>query len=299
MLIDRLTIIGVGLIGGSLAMALRKAGAVGEVVGVGRGRENLRLAKELGIIDRFTTDPFAGGVAGADVVFIAVPVDRIAALAAEIRPALKPGAVVTDGGSTKRAVTADACRAYALPQGAAAGPEDGPAFVPGHPIAGTEKSGAGAAFAELYQGKRTILTPTADTPAWAVNRVRAMWEAAGSLVEVMDAAHHDTVLGAVSHLPHAAAFSLVSTVLKLEAQAGEPILPYAAGGFLDFTRIASSDPAMWRDVFLHNGDELLTSLALYEKELQALRRMIEARDAAGIERYIAEAKAARDALVRR
>jgi prephenate dehydrogenase len=298
-MIERLTIIGVGLIGGSLALALRKAGYVREVVGVGRSRENLKFAKELGIIDRYTTDPFAGGVAGADVVFISVPVDRIAALAEEIRPALKPGAVVTDGGSTKRAVTAVAARAYALPDGAASTPEAGPAFVPGHPIAGTEKSGPGAAFAELYQGKRTILTPTAETPAWAVTRVREMWQAAGANVEIMDAAHHDTVLGAVSHLPHAAAFALVATVRKLEAQAGAPILPYAAGGFLDFTRIASSDPAMWRDVFLHNGDELLTAITTYEKELQGLRKLIEARDAAGLETYFAEAKAARDALARR
>jgi prephenate dehydrogenase len=298
MMIERLTIIGVGLIGGSLAMALRQAGAVGEVVGVGRSVENLKLALERGIVDRYTQDPLEG-VAGADVVFLSVPVEQIAPLAAQIRPALKAGCVVTDGGSTKRSITQETDAAYRLPQGSAAAPGDGPAFVAGHPIAGTEKSGAGAAFPELYHRKRTILTPGAETPAWSVDRVKQLWEAAGAFVEVMSAEHHDAVLAAISHLPHAAAFALVNAVLRLEDQAGGPILPYAAGGFLDFTRIASSDPAMWRDIFLQNGDQLLRSIESYERELQALRAMIEARDAEGLAEYFAGAKAARDNLVRR
>lgn len=298
-MIERLTIIGVGLIGGSLSLALRRKGLVKEVVGVGRSRENLLLAKERGIVDRFTQNPFAGGVAGADIVFIAVPADQVAKVAAEIRPALKPGCIVTDGGSTKRVITQEAGDAYKLPTGAAAAREEGPAFVAGHPIAGTEKSGAGAAFAELYEGKRVILTPRDDTPPWAIAAVEEMWQAVGAQVERMDAARHDTLLAAISHLPHAAAFSLVCAVLRLEQQTGEEMLRYAAGGFKDFTRIASSDPVMWRDIFLQNGDELLRSIGVFEKELQTLRKLIESRDGAALERYFAEAKAARDELVRR
>ena len=296
-MIERLTIIGVGLIGGSLGMALRKANFVHEIVGVGRSRENLTLAKERGIIDRFTHDPLAGGVAGADVVFLAVPASDIARIAAQIRPALKPGAIVTDGGSTKRVIAEETDAIYRLPEGRQSGPESGPAFVPGHPIAGTEKSGSGAAFAELYQGKRTILTPATHTPEWAVERIREMWHAAGSQVELMEPARHDSVLAAISHLPHAAAFSLVNAVLHLEQKGGEPILKYAAGGFLDFTRIASSDPTMWRDIFLQNGSEILNSVGEFEAQLKELRRLIETKDAEGLSRWLAGAKAARDGLV--
>lgn len=298
-MIDRLTIVGVGLIGGSLAMALRKAGYVREVVGVGRSRENLVLAKDRGIIDRYTHDPFAGGVAGADVVFLAVPPESIAQMAADIRPALKAGAIVTDGGSTKRLIAAGADAVYRLPDGALSRPEAGPAFVPGHPIAGTEKTGAGAAFAELFQGKRTILTPSSDTPVWAVEQITAMWEAAGAQVDTMDAAHHDAVLGAISHLPHAAAFALVNAVMELEAKSGGSILKFAAGGFLDITRIASSDPGMWRDIFLQNRDELLKAIHVYEAQVSELRKMIETRDADGLLTTFTRAKEARDGLVRR
>jgi prephenate dehydrogenase len=171
--------------------------------------------------------------------------------------------------------------------------------VPGHPIAGTEKSGAGAAFPELYQGKRTILTPGASTPDWAVQRIQEMWEAAGAKVELMEPARHDAVLAAISHLPHAAAFSLVNAVLELERKASQPILKYAAGGFLDFTRIASSDPTMWRDIFLQNGPEILASLAQYEGQLQELRRLIETKDANGLSQWLAGAKSTRDNLLRR
>jgi prephenate dehydrogenase len=295
-MIERLTILGVGLIGGSLALALRKAGAVREIVGVGRSPENLQLAVERGIIDRFTHDARAG-VAGADMVFLGAPVASIVPLALEIRPALAPGAVVTDGGSTK-ATIAEALR---LPYASPPEYEDGdketpPAFVPGHPIAGTEKSGAGAAFAELFEGRRSILTPVAETPQWAVERVRAMWAHAGADVEIMTPAHHDTVLAAISHLPHAAAYALVDAVRSLEESSGQSILGFAAGGFADITRIAASDPVMWRDIFLANKPAILQALGTYEKALAELRGYLEADDGAALERYIGRAKLARERL---
>ena len=251
-LIPRLTIIGVGLIGGSLALALKKAGAVGEVVGCGRGKPNLEKALALGVIDRYSRDPVEA-VKDADVIFLATPVKTLASVTAELLPGLQPGAIITDGGSVKRAVV-EAIEPL-LPEAIH--------FVPGHPIAGTEKSGAEAAFASLYCGKRCILTPTEKTDPQALQRVEKMWQLAGSEVVRMSLEKHDRVLAAISHLPHMVAYSLVNAVGSYDHYE-ENILEYSAGGFRDFTRIASSDPTMWRDIAETNREALLEMMGQFE-----------------------------------
>src|SRR5512133_2673894 len=239
-LINRLAVIGVGLIGGSLARALREEGEVGEVVGIGRGAANLRRAVELGVIDRYEHD-LAAGVADADMVFIATPVCTIAKIVGEIAAGLAPGCIVTDGGSVKEEIVRS-CEPL-MPGGCH--------FVGGHPIAGTENSGVEASFSTLYKGKRCILTPTANSDQRALNKVIRMWELAGSEVVLMTPSKHDKVVAAISHLPHMVAYSLVNAVGEYD-RCDESILKYSAGGFRDFTRIASSDPAMWRDIALTN-----------------------------------------------
>ncbi|HKI50885.1 MAG TPA: prephenate dehydrogenase/arogenate dehydrogenase family protein, partial [Geothermobacteraceae bacterium] len=248
--IPRLAILGVGLIGGSLALALKQAGVVGEVVGIGRGLANLEKALELGVVDRFTQDPF-DGVADADLVFMATPVTSLGPMAEKILPAMKPGAILTDGGSVKGAVI-EAIEPLV---------PDGVQFVPGHPIAGTEKSGAEAAFPTLFQGRRCILTPTASVSAEALEVVRQLWLHAGSEVVVMEADKHDRILAAISHLPHMVAYALVNAVGSYD-RFEENILEYSAGGFRDFTRIASSDPTMWRDIAQTNQEALLEMIEL-------------------------------------
>ncbi len=281
-MIQQLTIIGVGLIGGSLARALRAAGAVGEVVGCGRDEQHLARARELGVIDRYTTDP-AEAVRGAQVVLLAVPVGAMESVMRAIAPALPAEAVLTDAGSTKGSVIEAARRAFGgLPAN----------FVPGHPIAGTENSGVEASFAELYGGRRVILTPTGASRPEAVARVRAMWVAAGAEVTEMDPAHHDRVLAATSHLPHLLAFSLVDTLAKMDEK--EEIFAYAAGGFRDFTRIASSDPQMWRDICVHNEPALLAMLDRFEADLRNLREAIASDDGDYLQKVFGRAKAARD-----
>ncbi len=281
-MIQQLTIIGVGLIGGSLARALRVAGAVGEIVGAGRDEAHLQRARELGVIDYYSLDP-AEAVRGADMVLLAVPVGAMEAVMRAIAPALGADTVLTDAGSTKGSVIEAARLAFGeLPAN----------FVPGHPIAGTENSGVEAAFAELYRGRRVILTPTATSSPEAVARVREMWRAAGAEVTEMDAEHHDRVLAATSHLPHLLAFSLVDTLAKLDEK--EEIFAYAAGGFRDFTRIASSDPQMWRDICVHNEPALLAMLDRFEADLRNLRQAIAGDDGDYLLKVFGRAKAARD-----
>ena len=283
-LINRLAIIGVGLIGGSLARVLRERGEVGEVVGIGRGRANLERAVELGVIDRFSHDPVAG-VAGADLVFLATPVCTIGDLVREIAPGLAPGCIVTDGGSVKGEIV-DACE-HLMPPGTH--------FVGGHPIAGTEKSGVDASFATLYQGRRCILTPTSATDPVALSTVRRMWEIAGSEVVLMDTIKHDKVMGAVSHLPHMVAYSLVNAVGGYD-RCDENLLKYSAGGFRDFTRIASSDPVMWRDIALMNRDALLEMMDFFAGWFADLRRLIESGNGEGLEQFFARSKGYRDGI---
>ena len=283
-MIERLCIIGVGLIGGSLARALREAAYVKEIVGCSRSAEHLQKAVDLGVIDRYDTDA-SKSVQGAGVVFVSVPLGAMAAVFKSIKDALADGAVVTDGGSAKASVVEDVKEAVGRMPGW---------FVPGHPIAGTEQSGVEASFADLYRGRRIILTPTAETDAHAVKMVRAMWEATGAIVNEMDVGHHDEVLAATSHLPHMLAFALVESLARMREQ--REIFEYAAGGFRDFTRIASSDPVMWRDICLANRDALLAMVENFKDDLDDLTNAIRDEDAARVLKIFQDAKAARDAF---
>lgn len=284
-MIERLAIIGVGLIGGSLARALREAGAVGQVVGCGRGLANLERARELGVIDVLTQDP-GEAAAGADMVFVAVPLGAMRGVFEAIRDRLDPAAVVTDGGSVKGSVVADAIGVFGgVP----------PRLVPGHPIAGTEHSGVEASFAELYQQRRVILTPLPETAADAVQRVTAMWETCGAEVTSMSPAHHDEILAATSHLPHMLAFGLVDALARMREN--DEIFRYAASGFRDFTRIASSNPVMWRDICLANREALSAMLARFSIEMTDLAESIRRADGERLLEIFARGKAARDRYV--
>jgi len=284
-MINRLAIIGLGLIGGSLSLALKERGLVTEVVGYSRQLQTRLRARELGLIDR-PVDSIAEAVRGADVVFIATPVQAMAAVFAEMAPVLDPQALVTDGGSVKGNVVQAAKSALS--------PSQLGQFVPGHPIAGTERSGPDAAFAALFVDHRVILTPIEENPPEMVARAVDLWQSVGAIVEQMAVQHHDHVLAATSHLPHLAAFGLVSALSRLDER--YEVFRYAAGGFRDFSRIASSDPQMWRDICVANREELLPMLDHYLVELQRLRQLIDAGDSAGVETLFSDAKAVRDAL---
>ena len=284
-LFKRMAVIGVGLIGGSLARVLREKGAVEEIVGIGRGEANLKRGVELGVLDRYSLDP-REGVRGADLVFVATPVCTIPAVVAEIAPYLSPGCIVTDGGSVKEFVV-NACEPLMPP---------GTFFVGGHPIAGTEHSGVEASFATLYQGKRCIVTPTGNTDAAALEKVVELWTIAGSTVPLMDPVQHDRVVAAISHLPHMVAYSLVNAVDGYDRFGGD-LLSFSAGGFRDFTRIASSDPVMWRDIALTNREAILETMDFFTGYLEKLRDLIEAEDAAGLEWFFLNSKQKRDAIL--
>ena len=281
----KLAVIGVGLIGGSFALALKQARLATHVVGAGRSAANLRLALERGAIDSIAPDA-AAAAREADVILVATPVAQFAGIFAALD--LKPGAIVTDAGSTKRDVVAAARRAL--------GPRIAQ-FVPGHPVAGAEKSGVAAASAELFRGRRVVLTPLPENSADAVEKIHSLWSACGANVTRMDAEEHDAVLAAVSHLPHVLAFALVHEV------AGRPnaeqLFSYAAGGFRDFTRIASSHPEMWRDICVANRDRLLLELDRYGEKLVQFRLLLEQGDGAGLERLFAEAREAREQWLKR
>jgi prephenate dehydrogenase len=283
--IERLCIIGAGLIGGSLARALRAADYCREVVGCSRNPAHLQQAVELGVIDRYETDP-ARAVAGADMVLVAVPLGAMEPVFRALRGHLPAGAAITDVGSAKASVIEAARRGFGeLPA----------TFVPGHPIAGTEQSGVAASFPELFRDRRVILTPLEQTSTQATARVRAMWEAAGAVVDEMNPAHHDTVLAATSHLPHVLAFALVDSLTRLGES--DEIFRYAAGGFRDFTRIASSDPVMWRDICLANGDAILQMIDRFSADLQQLADAVRQHDGETLQAVFASAKQARDRYV--
>jgi prephenate dehydrogenase len=275
---ERVAIVGVGLVGGSFALALKAAGLCGRVTGIGRGAANLQLALERGIIDAIAQD-----VADADLVLLATPVAQFPAVLGAIAPRLKPTAIVTDAGSTKRDVIAAAR--------AALGPKIAQ-FVPAHPIAGAEKSGAAAASADLFRGRRVVLAPLPENPAASVQAVADAWLACGARVSRMGAEAHDAVFAAVSHLPHLLAYALVHEFAGRDNSA--QLFGFAAGGFRDFTRIASSHPEMWRDICVANREPLLAELDRYVEKLHALRPLLERGDAAALERLFAEARAARE-----
>jgi prephenate dehydrogenase len=279
--IEKLVVVGVGLIGGSFALALKTAGAAGRVVGVGRGARNIRRALELKVID--AAGAFDRATLGdADLVLLAAPVGQMRPIMRAIAPWIGPKTVVTDAGSTKQDVVALARREL---KGALA------RFVPGHPIAGTEKSGAEAAFADLYVGRKVVLTPLSQSAPRAVALVRAAWRQCGAEVIEMKPKEHDAVLAAVSHLPHVLAFALVDMVAG--HRNAKQLFSHAAGGFRDFTRIASSHPEMWRDICLANHEALLAELDRYRGTLGRIRAMLKRGDARRLEALFARARDAR------
>lgn len=279
--IGKLAVIGVGLIGGSFALALKQSRVAKHIVGVGRSRKNLEAALEFGILDEAGTDA-AAAVRDADLVLIATPVGQMPEVMATIAPALGNRAVVTDGGSTKQDVIAYARRFLG---------EHFERFVPSHPIAGTEKSGATAAFADLYRGRNVILAPQAETSDWALEVVRRAWEACGARVIELEAARHDEIFAAVSHLPHIVAFALVSMLARREDAA--TLLGHSGGGLRDTVRIAGSSPEMWRDICIANRDALMDVLDAYMEELELARGALESGDGAALEDMFGRARAAR------
>ncbi|MDH2916496.1 MAG: prephenate dehydrogenase/arogenate dehydrogenase family protein [Gallionella sp.] len=283
----KVVIFGVGLIGGSFSLALRKAGAVTEVVGFGRSAATLNEAKQLGILDRIGSD-VAREVCDADIVLVATPVAQMADIFKRIAPHLGSNTLVTDGGSTKGdvVVAARANLGSKLSQ-----------FIPAHPIAGGEKSGASAALADLYQGKRVVLTPLQENSKDAVARIRKAWEICGANVSELTAEQHDTVFAAVSHLPHLLSFALVHDLAKRDNK--DQLLSFAASGFRDFTRIAASSPEMWRDICMANRDALMVELQQYADELYVLHQALEHNDAAKLEEIFSLAREVRSAWVQK
>ncbi len=283
---DRVALIGLGLIASSMAHAMKQFGLVGEIVGYAKTEETRRVALEIGICDRvFGTA--AEAVKGADLVVLAVPVGAMAEIAAEIGPHLAQGACVTDVGSVKQAVIA------------AVGPHipEGVAFVPAHPLAGTEHSGPRSGFATLFQNRWCLLTPTEQSTPEAIQRLRRLWEAMGSNVDEMDAPHHDLVLAVVSHTPHLIAYTMVGVADHLRRVSNSEVIKYSASGFRDFTRIAASDPTMWRDVFLTNKEATLDILGRFTEELFVLQRAIRMGDGDQLHAYFTRTRAIRRSII--
>ncbi len=279
----KIVIFGVGLIGGSFSLALRKAGAVREVVGFGRSTATLEEARMIGILDRIGSD-VAQEVGDADIILLATPVAQMADIFARIAPHLGAHTLVTDGGSTKGDVAA-AARANL-------GGKIGQ-FVPAHPIAGAEKSGASAAQADLYQGRKVVLTPLPENAGESVARVRMAWELCGAVVTELTPRQHDEVFAAVSHLPHLLSFALVHDLAQRDNR--DQLLSFAASGFRDFTRIAASSPEMWRDISLANREALMREVKRYADELHVVYQALENNDAARLEEIFSEAREVRSA----
>lgn len=285
-MLNKITIFGVGLIGGSFALALKKAAAVRQVVGVGRSSASLMRARELGIIDVASTS-VADAVADSDLILIAAPVAQTTTILASIEPHLQPGTIVTDAGSTKSDVVAAAREALGRKIGQ---------FVPGHPIAGREQNGPEAALADLYVGKKVVLTPLPENAGNDVELVARSWQQCGAIIHRLSAQDHDRVFAAVSHLPHLLAYALVDDIAKKPH--ADLLFQYAASGFRDFTRIAGSSPEMWRDISLANREALLGELDSYMERLVELRRLLAAADGHGLETVYGNAQRARQNWIR-
>jgi cyclohexadieny/prephenate dehydrogenase len=285
MIYQRVALIGLGLIASSMAHAMRAQGLTGEIVGFARSAETRTVAKEL-FCDR-VTDSAADAVRDADLVVLAVPVGAMEAIAAEIGPHLKPGATVTDVGSVKRAVV-EAVAPH-IPAGVH--------FIPGHPLAGTEYSGPRSGFATLFQNRWWLLTPAPEADAAAVARLRSLLEAMGANVDAMDVEHHDLVLAVVSHVPHAIAYTMVGVADHMRRVSQSEVIKYSASGFRDFTRIAASDPVMWRDVFLTNKDAVLDILGRFAEELFVLQRAIRMGDGEHLHAYFTRTRAIRRGII--
>ncbi len=286
MIYQRVALIGLGLIASSMAHAMKAHGLAGEIVGYARSDETRRVALEMGFVDRVTGSA-AEAVQGADLVVLAVPIGAMAGLAAEIGPHLAPGATLTDVGSVKQAVIA-----AVVPHVPA-----GVHFIPGHPMAGTEYSGPRSGFATLFQNRWWLLTPLDGTDAGAVARLRGLLEAMGANVDTMDPAHHDLVLAVVSHTPHLIAYTMVGVADDLRRVSNTEVIKYSATGFRDFTRIAASDPTMWRDVFLTNKEATLDILGRFTEELFALQRAIRLGDGDHLHAYFTRTRAVRRGII--
>lgn len=282
----RLALIGIGLIGSSIALAARKSGAAGHIAIHSRSSETRRRAEELGLGDSYHSDP-AEAVANADCVIISVPVGASGAVAETIGSGLKPGAIVSDVGSVKASVVAQ--MAPHLPEHVH--------FVPAHPVAGTEQSGPDAGFAELFEGRWCILTPPLGTNPEAAERMERFWQVLGADTEIMSPEHHDLVLAITSHVPHLIAYNIVGTADELGTVTESEVMKFSAGGFRDFTRIAASDPVMWRDVFLHNREAVLEMLGRFSEDLTALQKAIRWGDGPALEALFTRTRAIRRGIV--
>jgi cyclohexadieny/prephenate dehydrogenase len=283
---NRLALIGVGLIGGSIARAARALGLVETIVATSRSETTRRRIRELGLADD-VVETSAAAVAGADLVIVCVPIGACGAVAKDIGPHLKPGAIVSDVGSVKAAVVRDMAPHF----------PSGVHFIPGHPVAGTEDSGPDSGFAELFINRWCILTPAKDADPTAVERLSQFWKAFGASVEIMSPEHHDLVLAVTSHVPHLIAYNIVGTAFDLRHVTESEILKYSAGGFRDFTRIAASDPTMWRDIFLHNKDAVLEVLGRFNEDLSTLARAVRNGDGETLFNLFAERRAIRRGMV--
>jgi len=285
-LFDTIAIIGLGLIGSSIARAARAQGAVRMIVASSRSPETRQRVTELGLADK-VVETNAEAVEGADLVIVCVPVGVCGAVAKEIGPHLAPGAIVSDVGSVKGSVVRD--MGQYLP--------DNVHFVPAHPVAGTEHSGPDAGFAELFENRWCILTPPEGTDPEAVERLAAFWRLLGAKVETMSPEHHDIVLAITSHIPHLIAYNIVGTAADVEQVTQSEVIKFSAGGFRDFTRIAASDPVMWRDVFLNNKEAVLEMLARFSEDLAALQRMIRWNDGQALEELFTRTRAIRRGII--
>ncbi|WP_298257812.1 prephenate/arogenate dehydrogenase family protein [uncultured Litoreibacter sp.] len=285
-LYDRVAVIGLGLIAGSLFHAMKRADLAGEVVGYARSAETRKVARDIGLCDRIASSAVEA-VKDADLVILCVPVGAMGAVAAEIAPGLKHGALVSDVGSTKGAVI-DAVAPH-LPEGVD--------FIPAHPLAGTEQSGPTSGFAELFDNRWCLLTPLEGTDADVLSRYKTLWEQMGSNVDEMDPAHHDLVLAVTSHTPHLIAYTMVGVADDLGRVTDSEVVKYSAAGFRDFTRIAASDPTMWRDVFLSNKDATLEILGRFTEELFALQRAIRTGDGEHLHDYFTRTRAIRRGII--
>ncbi|MBV8801331.1 MAG: prephenate/arogenate dehydrogenase family protein [Alphaproteobacteria bacterium] len=285
-LFGKVALLGIGLIGSSMAHAMRRAGLAAHIAGYARSPETLEKANSIGFADGLHDAPEMA-VREADFVVLATPIGAFGELAKEIAPHLKPGAIVSDVGSVKSAVIRDV--SPHIPAGVH--------FVPAHPIAGTEQSGPEAGFPELFDGRWCVLTPTPETNAQAVETVKTFWRRCGSEVEIMDAKHHDLVLGITSHLPHLIAYNIVGTAADLEQVTQSEVIKFSAGGFRDFTRIAASDPTMWRDVFLNNREAVLEVLGRFTEDLTALQRAIRWGDGEALFNLFTRTRAIRRSII--
>jgi len=282
----QVALIGIGLIGSSLSHAMRRKGLAGRIVGHARTAATRAKALELGLIAQAFDTP-AAAATGSDLVILCAPVGACGALAASFADALMPGAIVTDVGGVKGSIVRDV--GPHIPKGVH--------FVPGHPVAGTEKSGPESGFASLFDGRWCILTPPEGTDAAAIAKLKAFWEACGSVVEIMTPDHHDMVLAITSHLPHLIAYNIVGTADDLQTVTQSEVIKFSAGGFRDFTRIAASDPVMWRDVFLNNKDAVLEMLGRFNEDLAVLQKAVRWGDGETLEKFFTRTRAIRRGII--